>query len=280
MARRRVVVHFVAMNHTPTDVPATPSLAMRISGDGKPVVLLHSLLADGTSFAAFAALLAPYARVAVPDLPGFGGSPSVGTGLAAIADRIAQAWPALTGEGGRPAAVLGNGFGSFVAMTLALRHPHLVSRLVLAGSGARFSDPGRAAFVAMADATRRGGLETIADVAMRRLFAAGFAESRPDLVAACRTRFLATDPAVFLGACAALAGLDLSGEVAAIRVPVLIVVGSDDAATPQTMAELLAGLLPDARLTILDGLAHVPQLQDPVRFLDAVRPFILGAVVS
>jgi 3-oxoadipate enol-lactonase len=37
--------------------------------------------------------------------------------------------------------------------------------------------------------------------------------------------------------------------------------------------ELSAGL-PDARLVILDGCAHVPQLQSPGAFLDSVRDFL------
>jgi len=47
---------------------------------------------------------------------------------------------------GEPAVVFGNGYGSFIALMLALRHPALVTRLILAGTGAAFSEPGRAAF--------------------------------------------------------------------------------------------------------------------------------------
>ena len=50
--------------------------------------------------------------------------------------------------------VIGNGYGSFVALLMALRHPGLVSRLVLAGTGAAFSDPGRAAFTGQVFASR------------------------------------------------------------------------------------------------------------------------------
>jgi pimeloyl-ACP methyl ester carboxylesterase len=42
------------------------------------------------------------------------------------------------------------------------------------------------------------------------------------------------------------------------------------------MSEEVAALLPDAELVVLDGLAHVPQLQDPARFLAAVLPFLAG----
>ncbi len=83
-----------------------------------------------------------------------------------------------------------------------------------------------------------------------------------------------SNPAVVVAACEALAGLDLPPALAAVRVPVLAMVGEQDEATPPAMSrELIAGL-PDASLTILPGRAHVPQLRAPERFLDAVVPFL------
>jgi 3-oxoadipate enol-lactonase len=43
------------------------------------------------------------------------------------------------------------------------------------------------------------------------------------------------------------------------------------------MSHELAALLPDARLTVLDGCAHVPQLQKPRVFLDAIAVFLKPA---
>jgi 3-oxoadipate enol-lactonase len=236
---------------------------------GPPIVLLHSLLADASSFHPLAALLAARgARVVVPALPGFAGSAPAPGGLPAVADRVAEALDGL----GTP-VVIGNGYGSFVALTLALRRPHAVSRLVLAGTGARFDEPGRAAFRTMAHAARAGGLQAIADVAMRRLFAPAFQAENPALLDACRARFLATDPAIFLDACEALATLDLRAAIVDFALPVLIVVGADDAATPPAMAMELAELLPEARLVIMPDCAHVPQLQDPPRFLAEIAAF-------
>ena len=54
----------------------------------------------------------------------------------------------------------------------------------------------------------------------------------------------------------------------------LAVVGELDEATPPAMAHEVVAGLPNAKLVILDGLAHVPQLQAPRRFLDAVVPFL------
>ena len=56
--------------------------------------------------------------------------------------------------------------------------------------------------------------------------------------------------------------------------PVLVLVGEHDEATPPPMSRELAALLPDARLKILAGCAHVPQLQAPQSFLEAIGDFM------
>lgn len=246
------------------------TIEAEMTGQGSPVWLFHSLLADAGSNLPLAAALAARHRVFVAHLPGFGGSPAVGPGLEPVADRMAEAIRAA----GAPAAIIANGYGSFVALMLALRHPDCISRLVLAGTGATFDEPGRAAFRGMGNAAAAKGLDAIADVAMRRLFSAAFQSANPDLLAERRACFLATDPAVFTAACDALAGLDIREAVTGLHVPTLLLVGEGDEATPPQMARELAALVPGARLVELPGLAHVPQLQDTAEFLAAMDGFL------
>jgi 3-oxoadipate enol-lactonase len=242
------------------------------TGKGPPLFLLHSLLSDRASFDAVAPKLSQSLRVIVPELPGFGRSQAVGGGLADIADRMAEA--VKDGSDGEGAIVLGNGYGGFVALQMAVRHPGIATRLILADSGAAFSDQGREAFRSMAAAASARGLAAITDVAMRRLFAPEFQAAHPGLMRDRSEAFLKTDPEVFCAACAQLAELDLRGELAKVKVPVLVVVGEHDEATPPPMSHQLAALLPDARLKILPGCAHVPQLQSPKLFLEAISDFL------
>jgi 3-oxoadipate enol-lactonase len=245
------------------------------TGEGTPLVLFHSLLSDRASFDAVVAPLARSFRVIVPELPGFGRSRAVEGGLAAVADRMAQ----LVNEAARgaDAVVLGNGYGGFVALKMAIRHPGLATRLILADSGAAFSEAGREAFRAMAAASKAKGLAAITDVAMRRLFAPEFQDSHPELMRDRREAFLRTDPAAFQAACDALASLDLRAALAGVSVPVLVLVGEQDEATPPAMSHELAAGLPDAELRIIPGCAHVPQLQAPELFLDAIADFLTPA---
>jgi 3-oxoadipate enol-lactonase len=245
------------------------------SGDGPPFVLLHSLLSDRASFDAIVPELSKTFRVIVPELPGFGASEAVSGGLAAVADRMAGAIDDCAD--GEDVIVLGNGYGGFVALQMAIRHPNIAAKLILADCGAAFSEPGREAFRNMAAASKAKGLPAITDVAMRRLFAIEFQEANPDLMRDRREAFLRTDPEVFRAACEALAELDLRPQLGQVKVPVLVLVGEHDEATPPPMSHEIAAGLPQARLKIISGCAHVPQLQAPAAFLTAIGDFLSPA---
>src|SRR5947209_4123685 len=245
------------------------------SGNGPPLVLFHSLLSDRASFDRIVPELSEKFRVIVPELPGFGQSEAVSGGLAAVADRMAGVVDDCAD--GDDVMVLGNGYGGFVALQMAIRHPNIATRLILADCGAAFSEPGREAFRNMAAASSAKGLSAITDVAMRRLFAPEFQAAHPELMRDRREAFLKTDPDVFRAACDALAKLDLRPELNQVKVPVLVLVGEHDEATPPPMSHEIAAGLPQARLKILAGCAHVPQLQAPAAFLAAIGDFLSRA---
>src|SRR5262249_30056152 len=103
------------------------------SSQAAALFLFHSLLSDRASFDAIVPRLARSHRVIVAELPGFGRSQAVSGGLAAVADRMAEA--VKDAAGGRETIVLGNGYGGFVALQMAIRHPGIADKLVLADCG-------------------------------------------------------------------------------------------------------------------------------------------------
>lgn len=242
------------------------------AGAGKPIVLLHSLLADRAIFDKIVPILARQRRVIVPDLPGFGGSSSAGATIEGIADRISGLFDAL--ELGTTADVLGNGFGGFVASALAIRHGATFDRLILADTGVGFTPDGKQSFFAMAERVRQSGMEAIVDVALKRLFPEDFIAANPAIMAERRAALVKTNPEFFAEACHALAALDLTAHIGTIRNPTLVVVGELDAATPPEMARALAKALPGAALIEMPGCGHAPMAQAPEAFIKVISKFL------
>jgi 3-oxoadipate enol-lactonase len=248
------------------------SLDVAETGVGKPLLLLHSLLADRAVFDRVVPVLSRNRRVILPDLPGFGGSSPAGVTATGIADRIAGLFAAMHLP--KDTDVIGNGFGGFVASALAIRHGPLFGKLVLADTGVAFSEQGKASFQIMAGRVRELGMEGIIDIAIKRLFPDHFIAANPDLAAERRAALLKMQPARFADMCEALAELDLSVGVRTIRNPTLVLVGSADTATPPPMARELAGLIPHAKFIELQELGHAPMVQDPGAFLRAISAFL------
>jgi 3-oxoadipate enol-lactonase len=249
-----------------------PRLDVEIVGEGRDLVLLHSLLSDRTSYEPLAARIAGERRLILVNLPGFGDSPPTGPTLGDYADAIAGMFDdlALPPE----TDVLGNGLGGFVALSLASRHGARFERMVLVGSAIAFPEAGRATFRALADKVEREGMAAVAGAAMRRMVPEPFIVANPEVIAGREAVFRRIDPGVFAAACRALAALDLEGELARIENPTLIVVGAEDQATPPALGRALADRLTDARLTLLPGLGHCPHIQDPDAFVAGVAPFL------
>lgn len=68
--------------------------------------------------------------------------------------------------------------------------------------------------------------------------------------------------------------VDLRPLLARVCCPTLIIQGAKDPLMPAEGARMLAELLPNARLKIMEEAAHTPFLSDPAHFLTLVRSFL------
>ncbi len=111
------------------------------TGEGRDLVLLHSLLADRHAFDPVLPTLAAKHRVTLFNLPGFHGSQPA---MLALMD----AYLAVIEDGfdefrvARDSVLIGNGFGGTVALAFALAHPERISKLVVSDAAAGFPSGG------------------------------------------------------------------------------------------------------------------------------------------
>ena len=242
------------------------------AGEGPDLVLLHSLLIDRTAFERVVPFLARHRRVHLLALPGFDDSTNAGPTVADYADRVAEALRAL--RLGPGSAVLGNGFGGFVAVALAARHGALFERLLLIDTAAGFPQAAKAAFAVMAEKVAAGGMGAVAEIAARRIFHDAYLAAHPEAVAERRAVLMRFDPAAFIAACRALEQVDLRSALPVIANPTLVLVGDLDAATPLDLARELAERIKGARFVILPRCGHCPPLEQPDAFLAAIGTFL------
>jgi 3-oxoadipate enol-lactonase len=242
------------------------------AGEGRDLVILHSLLADRHAFDAVLPQLAGKFRVTLFNLPGFHGSQPVVPLLDAYVARIEDGFEELGIR--HDAVLLGNGFGGTVALAFALAHFTRIAKLVLVDAAAEFPEDGKQAFRVMADKVAQGGLGAIADIAAGRVFSAEHLAGHPSLVAERREVLLGIDPTAFQAACQVLIEADLATRLPSVKVPTLVVCGERDQATPPALNRLIADKVPGARYVELPGCGHCPPLEQPQAFLGAVRDFI------
>jgi 3-oxoadipate enol-lactonase len=163
---------------------------------------------------------------------------------------------------GEPAALVGSSYGGLVSLDFAARHPQLVTALVLLDSPLRdhdWSDPG---FLAYAEEEER-------------LFEAGDFDAVTELNLSYWAPELADRLRPMARRAVEFDVPDVEAvDLAAVRMPVLVVVGEQDKPDFLAIAERLARDLPDAEHVTIPGAGHLPSMEQPEATAAAVRRFL------
>jgi 3-oxoadipate enol-lactonase len=245
----------------------------RSEGAGPLTVLLHPVGLDGSFWGGLPATLAAKRRVLSLDLAGHGASPAVvrPRSIDAYADDVAAA---IREAGGGAAELVGLSFGAMVAQVVAIRHPDLVAALVPCGAGGTFAEEIRPMLRERGLLAERDGMQAVVEPTLTRWFTPGFlADAAVERV---RGRLLADEPAGWSAGWHAIAGLNATPHLGAIKVPTLVLAGEMDVATPAAVSDAtVARVIPGARFTVLPGAPHMMQIESEAAFIEAVAGFLL-----
>lgn len=251
----------------------TVDLAYEERGAGVPVVLLHAFPLSRAMFEAQVAGLADRARVVVPDLRGFGGSPGPGDDEPSI-DAMADDVAALLGrlEPG-PAVVAGVSMGGYVTMAMLRRHPQQVGAVVLMDTKASADDKAaKENRERIAAAVLESGSRVLRPL-LDGLLGPTTRSDRPDVVRTV-TRWLdAARPEAVAWAQRAMAGRPDSIEtLAATRVPAFVIVGEEDTLTTPDDAQAMASAFQQpAPVQVVPRAGHLSAVENPDAVTGAMR---------
>lgn len=249
------------------------------AGDGATVVLVHGHPFDRTMWRPQVEHLSRHGhRVIVPDLRGYGEStivPGVTT-LETFARDIADLLDHL---GVGRIVLAGLSMGGQIVMEFHRLFPERIRGLVLAATFAQADTPhGRKVRHDTADRLLTEGMAGYAEEVLAKMVAPYNIQARPDVARHVLDMMRGTSPD---GAAAALRGrAERPGHLETlpgIAVPTLVVVGRDDEFTPVSDARLMHERIPAATLLIVEGAAHMPNLERPAEFNHALED-LLGSI--
>ncbi|MBZ5645112.1 MAG: alpha/beta fold hydrolase [Acidobacteriia bacterium] len=173
--------------------------------------------------------------------------------LAELMDHVG--WPS--------AAVAGCSMGGCVAQAFAGRYAARATALGLVDTTAWYGEDAPQQWRERAGVARTKGLTGMVAFQNTRWFGDGFRAEHPEIVKAMGDVFLANDLDCYAATCAMLGDADLRPYLPSMKIPVAVIVGEEDFATPVAMAEYLHDAIVGSTLTILKGARHLAPVESP-----------------
>ncbi|MGN6136920.1 MAG: alpha/beta fold hydrolase [Aureliella sp.] len=258
-------------------LPAGHTLAVRVVGSGRPVMLVHGFPLDsGIWRKQFEPLVERGFAVFAPDLRGFGSSSPIDRpcSLGDLAEDLFHVRNTLVED--RPMSLVGLSMGGYVAFEYWKRHGETLERLVLADTKPSIdTDDARRGRLAMAEAALQTTTwEAVAPMLPRLLSSRTLERDQETTqwLKAMMSRVPAKTIATMQQAMAQRH--DFTGELSSIRVPTLVVAGEHDAISPPEENRQWAAQIRGAVLEIVPDAGHLPQVENSEGFNRALLDFL------
>lgn len=242
-------------------------------GIGHPVLFIHGHPFNRSMWQPQVNALRGKHRVITPDLRGYGDSGRSSESATTLETFAADLVALLDYLQIAQACIVGLSMGGQVAMEFARAYPERTSSVVLAATFARAeTTEGVEARNRMADLLLSEGMAVPGCEMLPKLVGKTSMKAMPEIAADVYRMIASTDPH---GAASALRGRamrrDYSGFLSTIRVPTLVVVGTEDAFTTVDEAADMHHRISRSRLEVFENVGHMPNLEDAPRFNEALR---------
>lgn len=257
--------------------PDGTRIAIFVTGEGPPMVLVHGAAADHTTFRVVEPLLATRYAVHSIDRRGRGASgDGAGYAIEREFDDLAVVVDTVASRSGRGVDVVGHSFGGRVGLGAALRTANLRRLVVYEGAPAPPDAPYQARDLvprlrSLADAGRNDELLVTFLAEVIGMSRADVAAYRANPVWSARVAAAPTIVREIEAEVSAAAGLDVLGG---IRIPVLQILGGASLPAFRSATEALDARLADGRVAVIEGAKHAAHHTHPERFVAEIQAFL------
>lgn len=253
----------------------TGALSWDVSGsaDAHGLLLIHSLGANKSMWDDQLAAFSKLRRVVTVDLPGHGES-GAHAGEYSLEDLGLDVLDVAGAAGLDTFDVCGISLGGVIALWLAINRPEKVTHLIACNTAARIGTA--EAWSERMEAVLNGGMASIRDGVVPRFITSDLGERRPEALSKVYEMFDSIDPLGYAGCCASLRHADLGDSLDQIGCPTLLIGGSEDVATPPEVTRELHGQIPASRIEVIDGAAHLSNIDQPEVFNRTVAGELAG----
>jgi len=243
------------------------------SGDAEWIILSNSLAANHRMWDPQVDLLTGKYRLLRYDTRGHGDSPPV-EGPYSFDMLISDVTGLMDHLHIQKASFMGLSLGGMTSLGLALNHANRFDRLVCCDARADSPPSYVDSWNERIAAVEAGGIASIVDGTLERWLVQSFREANPDQVEFVRDMINKTTPAGWIGCAEALKTLDYLKDLGRISLPVLYVVGAEDAGAPPEVMKHMANSTPGANFVVIPNAAHVANIDNSKGFNDAISPFL------
>ena len=247
------------------------------AGAGWPVLLIHAFPLSAEMWRPQLEAVPPGWRYVAPDLRGFGRSPA-GQQPPTVDDYAVDLESVLDALEIETAVIGGLSMGGYVTFALHRRAADRFTGLVLADTKAEADTPeAREARRTMSALVRARGVGAVADSMLPRLLGE---QSRGSEVTGVVRGLIEANSAegVDHAIHALMMRPDSSGDLAALRLPVLVIVGAEDVITPPADSERMVRATERSQLVVVPGAGHLSNLEAPAAFSTALANFLNGSL--
>jgi pimeloyl-ACP methyl ester carboxylesterase len=249
-------------------------IAVEIHGNGDPLVMVHGLGGTSNVFGPQAEVLSKYFRVIRLDLPGSGRSPA--SGAVSIDSLVEAVIGVVDRNGARPAHLVGHSMGTIVCQHLAVKYPDAVRSLALIGPLAAPPEAARPNIRARAEKARAEGMAGIADAIVQGGTSAHTKAAKPEVAACVREFLMRQDPEGYALSCEALADAQ-PAAVESLKVPALLLTGTEDGTSPPAAVRALANRIPGSRMVVFNACGHWTTVERASEVTEALVNFYFSS---